>query len=66
MLPTLTLKDSTAGADGRESSTTGNGGGSKGAKAEDAEIDKQGYPILDYEEALHFGRSNFAVMFRYY
>lgn len=64
MLPTFNLKDL---AGGRESAATnGTASCSKGVKSEDAEIDKQGYPLLDYEEALHFGRSNFAVMMRYY
>ena len=35
-------------------------------KPEDSEVDKQGYPMLDYEEALNFGTSRFAVMARYY
>jgi hypothetical protein len=29
-------------------------------KPEDSEIDKFGYPMLDYEEALNFGQSKFS------
>ena len=53
MLPTLTAKD----IEVKE--------GSKG-KPEDAEIDKEGHPALDYEEALNFSGSAFAKMIRYY
>ena len=35
-------------------------------RPEDSEIDKLGYPMLDYEEALNFGRSKYGVMMRYY
>ena len=35
-------------------------------KPEDSEVDKLGYPLLDYEEALNFGTSKFAVMTRFY
>ena len=35
-------------------------------RPEDSEIDKQGYPMLDYEEALFFGQSKFARMIRFY
>jgi len=52
MLPTLTVKD----IDPKEG---------KG-KSEDCEVDKEGYPYQDYEEALNFGKSSFAKMIRYY
>ena len=35
-------------------------------RPEDSEIDKLGYPMLDYEEALSFGHSRFAKMIRFY
>ena len=35
-------------------------------KPEDSEIDKMGYPLLDYEEELGFGQSKFAKLTRYY
>ena len=52
MLPAFTYKD-TDPAQGK-------------GKPEDSEIDKQGYPVHDYEESLHFGTSKFARMIRYY
>ena len=52
MLPTMTPKDTDP--------SQGKG------KPENTEIDEQGYPFLDYEEALYFGQSKFAVMIRYY
>lgn len=52
MLPTMTPRD--------PDPSQGKG------KPEETEIDKQGYPLVDYEEALQFGHSQFAKMFRYY
>ena len=52
MLPTMTIRDTDP--------SQGKG------KPEDSEIDKQGYPLIDYEEALHFSQSKFAKTFRYY
>ena len=52
MLPTMTPRD--------PDPSQGKG------KPEDTEIDKLGYPLVDYEEALQFGQSQFARMFRYY
>ncbi len=51
-LPSLTLRDTDP--------SHGKG------RPEDSEIDKQGYPLIDYEEALNFGQSTFAKTFRYY
>lgn len=52
MLPTMTPRDTDP--------SQGKG------RPEDSEIDKQGYPMLDYEEALFFGQSKFARMIRFY
>jgi len=52
MLPTMTIRDTDP--------SQGKG------KPEDSEIDKQGYPLIDYEESLHFSQSKFAKTFRYY
>ena len=52
MLPTMTPRDTDP--------SQGKG------RPEDSEIDKQGYPMLDYEEALFFGQSKFAKMIRFY
>jgi len=35
-------------------------------RPDDSEIDKLGYPTLDYEEALNFGQSKFAKLIRFY
>ena len=35
-------------------------------KPEDSEIDKMGYPLLDYEEELNFGHSKYAKLIRLY
>lgn len=52
MLPAMTLKDMDP--------SYGKG------RPEDSDIDKQGYPALDYEEALNFGQSRYAKLIRYY
>ena len=52
MLPSFTLRDLDS-AQGK-------------SKPEDSEIDRQGYPFLDYEEALNLGQSKFAQLIRYY
>lgn len=54
LLPTMTPKDVEA--------VTQN----KGGKVEEVDIDRQGYPLHDYYEALHFGDSQYAKMIRYY
>ena len=52
LLPSLTLKD--------QDPSQGKG------RPEDSEIDKLGYPALDYEEALNFGQSTYAKLIRFY
>ena len=52
MLPSMTLRDLDP--------SYGKG------RPEDSDIDKLGYPALDYEEALSFGQSRFAKLIRYY
>ena len=52
MLPAMTLRDLDP--------SYGKG------RPEDSDIDKQGYPALDYEEALNFGQSRYARLIRYY
>ena len=39
---------------------------SQGKGKPEEEIDKLGFPVLDYEEALNFGQSQFGNMMRYY
>lgn len=52
MLPAMTQKD--------PDPSQGKG------RPDDSEIDKLGYPTLDYEEALNFGQSKFAKLIRFY
>ena len=35
-------------------------------RPDDSDIDKLGYPTLDYEEALNFGHSKYAQLIRFY
>ena len=52
MLPAMTLRDLDP--------SYGKG------RPEDSDIDKLGYPALDYEEALNFGQSKYAKLIRFY
>ena len=51
MLPAMTLRDMDPAA-------------GKG-RPEDSDIDKLGYPALDYEEALNFGQSKYAKLIQH-